>query len=160
MPNDMTLQQYVTALERAEEDTQRAISELQSKLAEIQIAKKHARAIAADSGISVSRAQKAKENDTVELPSVEQPYRGMSNPDAALAYLKQVGTPQKTAQIARALEKGGIGTDAKNFPATIFGTMRRLVEEGRAVKVGTGLWGLPADAANRTDGQMDLETKD
>ena len=144
---DMGLLQYLAELGREEEAIQQSISEAQQMLAEIQIAKKHARAVAEGGRIRAAKLPQGGDARTEGQPNkADATYADMSNPAAALTYLKAIGKPQKTSQIAKALEKGGIDSKAKNFNATMFGTMKRLFMEGKAVRVGPGLWALPGGA--------------
>ena len=141
---DMGLLQYLAALDREEEMIQQSISESQRALVEIQIAKKHARAVVEGGGVRAAKLpQGGNERDEGKPNKAHAPYAGMSNPAAALTYLKAVDKPQKTSQIAKALDKGGIDSKAKNFNATMFGTMKRLLKERKVVRVGPGLWALP-----------------
>lgn len=144
---DMGLLQYLAALDREEEAIQQSISESQRALVEIQIAKKHARAVAEGGGIHAIKLPRTADARAESQPNkADAPYVGMSNPAAALTYLRTIGKPQKTSQIAKALEKGGIDSKAKNFNATMFGTMKRLLKERKVVRVGPGVWALSGQA--------------
>lgn len=140
---DMGLLQLLAELDRREEERQVIIAEAQRELAEIQIARNIYRGIAEDAGIKSATLPSGHATTENRPKSGNLTYMDMSNPEATLDFLRTSGKPQKTAQIAKALKKGGIESVAKDYSATIFGTLRRLRADGRVVKVGKGLWGLP-----------------
>jgi hypothetical protein len=147
---DMGLLQYLAVLDRKAQ-------ELRAALAEIEIAAKHARGVIGGGGIIPATLPSPEPEQPEKEPnSSNGPYAGMTNPNAAVAFLRTSGKPQKTAAIARALLAGGITTEAKDFSATMFGTMRRLVEDKRVVKAGPGLWAIPGASS---DSQLPLDTE-
>lgn len=145
---DMGLLQYLAELERQAE-------ELRARLGEIEIAAKYARAVVDSSAFRPATLPAPTPEHAEANPNESDgPYARMTNPEAAVAYLRASGRPQKTAKIAKALLEGGIATEAKDFSATMFGTMRRLEKDGRVVKVGPGLWALRDGASD--DSQLPL----
>ncbi|MCH7532966.1 MAG: hypothetical protein IIB36_14590 [Gemmatimonadetes bacterium] len=133
MSGDMRLLQYV-----AELDKQGAL--LKEKLKELEIAKAHAEAVLSAQGSAILPTGTEARSKTADGP-----YATMTNPKAIQAFLATAAKPQKTAEIARGLRRGGIGSSASKFDNTVYGTLRRLVEAGVVEKVGPGLWRLPEE---------------
>ena len=147
---DMGLLQYLAELDRKAQA-------LRVELAEIEIAAKHARAVVGGGAVQRAKLPSPAAEHTEDGPNLSGgPYARMSNPEAAVAFLRETGRPQRTAAIANALLAGGIVTEAKNFNATMFGTLRRLALDGAVVKAGPGLWALPDSGA---DGQLPLDAE-
>ena len=71
------------------------------------------------------------------------PFAGMSNPDAAKAYLWSVGEPQETAEVRDALATGGVDSSAKSFHSSIYTALRRLADKGEVVQLDDGRWTIP-----------------
>lgn len=68
-------------------------------------------------------------------------FIGMSIRDAITKYLSMVKRPKKTAEIARALEEGGLQHFSKRWFATVQTTLKRMISGGVVVRVPNG-WGL------------------
>jgi hypothetical protein len=71
----------------------------------------------------------------VETPSrgaalAEDAFFGMSIQDAARKYLKMVKKPQSAAEIAKALEAGGMTHQSKYLPNTVRTTLIRIANNG------------------------------
>jgi hypothetical protein len=134
----MGLREYLADLEEQER-------RLEALIQEIRIAKAHARKTL-ERRAPPSRPPAIEAAPAVQADKPEEsakvggfgPYAGMGNEEAALAYLRKVGRPAKTSDISNALQRGGIGSEAKNFQAAMFGALRRLVEKGAIRKVGEG----------------------
>ena len=72
-------------------------------------------------------------------------FWGKTIPDAAKMFLGMVGKkPQSTQQIAEALLKGGMETNAKDFPGTVQAMLRRTESQtDEIIRVPSGEWALP-----------------
>src|SRR5439155_1697215 len=72
-------------------------------------------------------------------------FWGKTIPDATKIYLQMVSKrPQSTQQIAEALLKGGVETNAKDFHATVVAMLRRTESQtGDIIRVPNGDWALP-----------------
>ena len=127
---DIGLRQYIAMLEKDE-------ARLKVDLGEVRIAKAHAQRILVERGI-----------DRAVLPSIgisipengTMPYAGLGNQAAALKFLKDTGRSAHTSEICDALKRGGIESRAKDFPTSIFGSLKRLVKMGDVDKVGRSQW--------------------
>lgn len=76
-------------------------------------------------------------------PDLKGAFLGMSIAEAAKQYLAMVKMAQTAPQIAKALEAGGIFSDSKNFPGTVYATLRRIESSTGVVKQIQGSkWGL------------------
>lgn len=71
-------------------------------------------------------------------------FWGKTIPDATKLYLQMVNKkPQSTVQIADALLKGGMETNAKDFPATVQAMLRRFENQADdVIRVPSGEWAL------------------
>lgn len=85
---------------------------------------------------------------TASTPSSTQfsgtPFHGLGILDAAKKYLEMVKRTQTTAEIAEALEKGGLKHTSTNFKATVNTILSRDgVRKGGGLKrLASGQWGL------------------
>lgn len=72
-------------------------------------------------------------------------FHGMGILDAARKYLGMTGrTPKSSAEIAEALEAGGIKHKSANFRASVNTILSRDgVKNGVIEKLANGMWGLP-----------------
>lgn len=72
-------------------------------------------------------------------------FWGKTIPDATKLFLEMVGKkPQSTQQIADALLRGGMETNAKDFPATVQAMLRRTESQtDEIIRVPSGEWALP-----------------
>ena len=142
---DMGLLQYVAELERDE-------ARLRKDLDEVRIAKTHAQRILkagrTQNAVIPSDFNAATHAVGDEAPIGDTPpYRGLGNEDAIIKLLDDGKHGRmSTSEIAAALKKGGLGSQATNLPATIFGALKRLKGKGKVVKLGEGRgtrWAAP-----------------
>lgn len=72
------------------------------------------------------------------------PYAGMSIHEAAKLVLRENGSPVGNADIAKALQEGGLSMKSADVVNTVGAVLtRRSKESSDLVKVGRGVWGLP-----------------
>ena len=76
----------------------------------------------------------------------EAPFAGMSNPDAAKAYLRSVSEPKETAEVRDALAAGGVDSSAKSFHSSVYIALKRLAERKELIQLDDGRWTLPGPA--------------
>lgn len=99
-----------------------------------------------------------------EMPySTDRPYVGMSNPDAAKAYLEATGEPKKTSEVRKALKRGGIESEAQNFHSTVYTALKRLADDGKIRDLGGGVWapkGYESDEGRGQEQEGDSERED
>jgi len=83
-------------------------------------------------------------------PKPSGPYAGMTNPDAAVAYLKSVDEAKTPKEIEKALLAGGLETSAEKFYSTLYTTLLRLEESGKIRKTDDGKWvaSQPSESSN------------
>lgn len=83
----------------------------------------------------------AETRDVGPVHVTEGEFYGMSQPEAARAFLARAGRtrPQKTGDIMAALRKGGIHVGGKDPAGLLY---RILLRDKRFRRVGTSLWGL------------------
>lgn len=81
----------------------------------------------------------------------DKPYAGMSNPDAARAYLEAVSGPKKTSEIRKALRRGGVESEAKNFHSTVYTALKRLADDGKIRHLGNGRWAAKEEGGENQD---------
>ncbi len=72
-------------------------------------------------------------------------FWGKTIPEATKIYLAMVNKrPQTTQQVADALIRGGMETNAKDFPGTVQAMLRRFENQtGEIIRVPSGEWALP-----------------
>ncbi len=128
---DMGLVDYVRRLVERED-------RLERELVEVRIARAHAERELASARPTEGRPTPVAAPVAAPHANGNAPYVGMGNEAAALAYLRGESIPRKTAEIARALEAGGLESEAKNLQAALFGSLKRLVNRGEVKKVGEG----------------------
>ncbi|MGD0468048.1 MAG: hypothetical protein ABSA54_06730 [Terriglobales bacterium] len=69
-------------------------------------------------------------------------YRGMTIADATIKFLKTMGKPQATGDIARALKLGGIGSASKNMYRTVYNTLNSRLDKHQDITKEGAKWGL------------------
>ena len=70
------------------------------------------------------------------------PYANMTIADAAIQFLRSTKKPQKTADIADALQRGGIRSNAKDMYRTVYGTINNRYDKGKDFTKSGAKWGL------------------
>jgi hypothetical protein len=91
--------------------------------------------------------------DDQSLKGIAPSLAGQSIPEAAKAYLKMVGKPQSSREIAKALRDGGIQSTSSDFEATVHAGLIRAskLPNSPIVNLGGRQWGLRnGDAATMT----------
>jgi hypothetical protein len=86
------------------------------------------------------------EHQPVESPGSEQvphPWLGLTQADAVLAAMAEIGRPATTGEIHDKLKKSGRPEDAEQIRSTVGYLYRRT---HRIMRVSRGLWELPASA--------------
>lgn len=73
---------------------------------------------------------------------ISREFRGMTIAAATLNFLKESGEPQLTGDIARALKKGGIGSNSKNMYRTVYNTLNNRMDKHQDITKENGKWGL------------------
>lgn len=76
-------------------------------------------------------------------------YANVSIADAAKDFLGRVKAPQKTRQIIKALEDGGVQHRSANFYATVFAILLRRAEKKGDIKKVDGKWALTEWYSNK-----------
>lgn len=71
-------------------------------------------------------------------PDANGPYTGMTIGNAAIAFLRAAGTPQKTRDICDALRSGGLASASVNLYRTVYNTLLKRSE----VEIKDAKWGL------------------
>jgi hypothetical protein len=89
--------------------------------------------------ISLNGGTAPAEPETATI--AEDAFTDMSIKDAAIAYLRTVGKPQTNREIADALIKGGIKSEAGDFPSTLRAVLLR--EDKKAEEDRELYWELP-----------------
>jgi hypothetical protein len=75
----------------------------------------------------------------VETAVSEDSFLGMSTPLAAERYLRLAKKPKTTAEIAEALQNGGIHSTSENFVNTVYTALSR---NDKVIRLGRGRWSL------------------
>ncbi len=91
--------------------------------------------LGAEQGAALSGAKKTTAE--VEVDS----FFGMSIPDAIIKFLGMMTQPQSVSDITRALQNGGLKSNAKNVALSVSSTLSRIKKAGQVVLI-QGKWGL------------------
>lgn len=94
-------------------------------------------------GVGASSAPSAEGHEESATPSGNNPYLGMSIPEATVAVLKAKRDMLRPAEIVRALEEGGLILSGHNNANTVNSVLhRRQRQVGDVVSPKRGHWGL------------------
>lgn len=104
---------------------------------------KRAKIEAAIQAIEELSGERADESASATAAS-SGPYTGMSIHDAAKAALREKGSPMGNAEIASAIQEGGLNLKSADVVNTVGAVLsRRAKDVADLDKVGRGVWGLP-----------------
>lgn len=125
------------------------IADLKRRRAEIDSLIANLEAVAAaggepsPSGNAADSTTPAHSDSEYEPPAGNNPYLGMSIPQATIAVLKAKRTALRPAEIVKALEDGGLILTGKNNTNTVNSVLhRRQTQVGDVVSPKRGHWGL------------------
>ena len=107
-----------------------ALAELKVRRAKLDAAISAIEDILGSASGSSATAQSSTEGAAVSGPIAEDAFFGMTIPDATRKFLKMARKPQSAAEIARALEAGGMTHQSKYLPNTVRTTLIRIAQSG------------------------------
>lgn len=70
-------------------------------------------------------------------------YRGMTIAEATIKFLQKSGEPQLTADIAKALKAGGLGSNSKSLYRTVYNTLVARMKQQKDIAKSGSKWTLP-----------------
>lgn len=72
-------------------------------------------------------------------------YRGLTIAAATIKFLQKAGEPQLTADIAKALKAGGLGSNAKSLYRTVYNTLVARMKNQKDIAKSGSKWTVPAE---------------